>query len=66
MFIHMNKVINGNDKWQWHTDCHLAIVLGEQMFLANFGLVLLVMLGLKVLTEFILISGVIDKTNRTH
>ena len=47
MFTHMNKVTNSNDKWQGHTDCHLAILSGEQVFLANFGLILSVMLILK-------------------
>ena len=36
--IHMNKVTNGNDEWQGCTDCHLAILLGEQVFLANLAL----------------------------
>ena len=58
--IHMNKVTNGNDKWQGHTDCHLAILSGEQVFLADFVLIL------KVLIEFICISGVIVLTNGTH
>ena len=66
MFIHMSKVTNGYDEWHRHTDCHPAVLSGKKVFMANFGLILSVMLILKVLMEFIHISGVIVQTNRTH
>ena len=45
---------------------HPAVSLGEQVFLADFSFILPIMLILKVLMEFVCISGVIILTDRTH
>ena len=72
-YLFCKKNLNkcGTVHWKYSLSCgqykvHLAVLLGEQVFLADFGFVLPVMFILKVLMELVSISGVKIPTDGTH